>query len=143
MTLLKTSLNDIYAPIRADLDAFSDVLKKELESDDRLIRGIHEHLLKMSGKFLRPALTALSCRAAGGDTVDASKLAAAIELIHTATLVHDDIIDESPLRRNQPTVYSKWGREISIVSGGVVCVIGILLCIPLLPKFWHYRRLPS
>jgi octaprenyl-diphosphate synthase len=110
-------LNEIYAPIAADLEAFSAILKKELESQDALIGDIHRHLLKMTGKFLRPALVIFSSKIENKDNPKALTLAVAIELIHTATLVHDDIIDNSLLRRNQPSVYSKWGREISIVSG--------------------------
>jgi len=117
MPLLKTSLNDIYAPIHKELKSFSEQLKTELASDDQLISEIHEHLLKMTGKFLRPALTILCSKIENKDSPGAVKLAAAIELIHTATLVHDDIIDDSELRRNLPSIYSKWGAEISIVSG--------------------------
>ena len=75
-------------------------------------------MLKMSGKFLRPILVLLSSKIqSGADRAAVIRLAVAAELIHTATLVHDDIIDDSDFRRNQPSVHSKWGREISIVSG--------------------------
>lgn len=113
----KTTLNDIYLPIEGELKSFSALLEKSLRSDDALISDIHAHLLKMTGKFLRPALTILASRIDGDPQDRAVRLAVAIELIHTATLVHDDIIDDSELRRNQPSVYYKWGREISIVSG--------------------------
>ncbi len=117
MTLLCPPLNEIYAPIEKDLEEFSKSLKKELVSDDELINDIHQHLLKMVGKFLRPALTILCSRLENKNAPSAIQLAVAVELIHTATLIHDDIIDNSELRRNQPSIYSKWGREISIVSG--------------------------
>lgn len=120
MTIVRPTLNDIYSPIEKELGEFSDRLRRELASDDPLIHEIHSHLLKMTGKFLRPALALVSTSLGGGAptvTADSVKLAVAIELIHTATLVHDDIIDGSELRRHQPSVYSKWGREISIVSG--------------------------
>ena len=118
MTVLRASLQEIYAPIESDLRDFSAKFEEALVSKDPLIQGIHQHLLKMTGKFLRPALVILSWRLEGGARrEDVLRLAAAIELIHTATLIHDDIIDNSELRRNQPSVYSKWGREISIVSG--------------------------
>ncbi len=119
MPTVRPGLNEIYAPIEKDLSRFGEALKKELISDDELIRAIHEHLLKMAGKFLRPALVILTSKIENerpnSDLV--TKLAVAVELIHTATLVHDDIIDNSELRRSQPSVYFKWGREISIVSG--------------------------
>jgi len=117
VTLTRPTLDDIYAPIDDGLRDFSSTLRKELASQDSLISDIHEHLLKMTGKFLRPALTILASRTGGRTSPKAVRLAVAIELIHTATLVHDDVIDDSELRRNQPSVYSKWGSEISIVSG--------------------------
>lgn len=118
MTLLnKPTLQEIYAPIETDLAEFTAALKKELASGDPLIREIHEHLLKMTGKFLRPALTLFSSKLEGKTNHDVIKLAVLIELLHTATLIHDDVIDNSELRRNQPSIFSKWGREISIVSG--------------------------
>ena len=120
-------MNDIYAPIEADLKEFDSALKKELASKDRLIADIHGHLLKIGGKFLRPAIALLSYRACGRASAQAVRLAVAIELIHTATLVHDDIIDDSELRRNQQTVYSKWGSEISIVSGDYLYAKAFLL----------------
>ncbi len=127
MKLLNQSLNDIYVPIECDLKDFTSALKKELDSDDRLIRDIHGHLLKIGGKSLRPAISLLAYRACGKNSVEAVRLAVAIELIHTATLIHDDIIDDSELRRNQQTIYSKWGREISIVSGDYLYAKAFLL----------------
>jgi len=117
MTTVRQGLDAIYAPIEEDLRDFTCRLEKELASTDGLISQIHAHLLKMTGKFLRPALTLLASRVENKKSGDAMKLAVGIELIHTATLIHDDIIDNSPLRRNQPSVHSKWGKEISIVSG--------------------------
>ena len=113
----KTNLNDICAPIEADLKLFTDELKKELASGDGLIQSMHDHILKMSGKFLRPILSVLSSKLEGRSPKEAIRLGVAVELIHTATLVHDDIIDGSEWRRNQPSVHAKWGRELSIVSG--------------------------
>lgn len=118
MTVLrKPVLSEIYAPIEKELALFTGALKKELASQDPLIREIHDHLLKMSGKRLRPALTILSSKLEGKTNDEVIKLAVLVELLHTATLIHDDVIDHSDLRRNQPSVFSRWGREISIVSG--------------------------
>jgi octaprenyl-diphosphate synthase len=113
----RPTLNVLCAPIDGELKTFSECLERELSSQDELIRGIHNHLLKMTGKFLRPVLAILCSRVEGKNPPEVIRLSVAIELIHTATLVHDDIIDDSEWRRNQPSVYSKWGREISIVSG--------------------------
>ena len=128
MTLIKRpALDEIYAPIEADLKAFSDCLRHELASKDDLIQKIHEHILKMTGKFLRPALTILSSRIEGKNREEVARLATAIELIHTATLVHDDIIDNSDFRRNQPSVHARWGRDLSIISGDYLYAKAFLL----------------
>lgn len=121
------TLDAIRKPVEADLKRFQSVLEKELASDDVLIRGIHDHLLGMAGKFLRPIVTLLSANIQGKHPEEACRLAAAIELIHTATLVHDDVIDASFFRRNQPSIYSKWGPEISIVSGDYLYAKAFLL----------------
>ena len=117
MPVAPLTLNEIYTPIGKDLEDFSARLRAELASEDALIRDIHAHILKMSGKFLRPALAILSSKIGPKENSQAVRLAAAIELIHTATLVHDDIIDNSDFRRHQPSIHAKWGREISIVAG--------------------------
>ncbi len=117
MTKLHLALDSIYAPVQTGLDGFSRRLKEELYHPDTLMRDVNAHLLKMTGKFLRPALVFLTSRLGRPSEAQAMDLALAVELIHTATLVHDDIIDGSDFRRNQPSVFSKWGREISIISG--------------------------
>ena len=110
-------LSDIYKPIKQDLNSFNEMIQKELTSKDRLIQSIHEYLLGVSGKQLRPAL-AIICARLSGDTSDVPiRLALAIELLHTATLIHDDIIDSSMYRRNQLSMNAKWGTEISIICG--------------------------
>ena len=89
MTLLKyPSLNEIYAPIETDLKDFSRLLKEELASSDELIKSIHEHLLKMSGKFLRPVLSLLTAGIEDKKNPEVIKLAAAIELIHQLRGIH-------------------------------------------------------
>lgn len=123
----KPSLNDICAPIDAELKEFGLELKSQLGSSDALIQAMHDHILKMTGKFLRPILVLLCSKLNGTSPKEAMRLAAAVELIHTATLVHDDIIDDSSFRRNQPSVHSKWGRELSIVSGDYLYAKAFLL----------------
>lgn len=124
----KPTLEEIYAPIEGDLKAFGEVLRKELASNDELIQKMHEHILKMTGKFLRPALTVFTSKIEGGGKTDeAIRLGAAIELIHTATLVHDDIIDNSDYRRNQPSVHARWGRDLSIIAGDYLYAKAFLL----------------
>lgn len=110
-------LKSIIAPIQADLDAFERQLAATLAVDSPLIYGITKHLLGRRGKRMRPALVFLAARAAGRFPDVALKAGMAIELIHTATLLHDDVVDESPTRRGQESVNSKWNNLISVLMG--------------------------
>ncbi len=110
-------LPEIYKPIKEDLDRFNSLIRKELSSRDSFMNGIYEHLLNISGKHLRPALAIFSARLAGDTSETPIRIAMAIELLHTATLVHDDIIDGSMYRRNQLSMNAKWGTEVSIICG--------------------------
>lgn len=79
------------------------------------------------GKRLRPLLTALSCAAAGGRESDALEAGAALELLHASSLVHDDIMDQSDLRRGMPTVYRRHGVPMAIVAGDALLALGFRL----------------
>ncbi len=78
------------------------------------------HLLKASGKRIRPLLTLLSCEAVGGNVKDALNIAIAFELLHVASLIHDDILDGDTLRRGKKTVHSVWGTETAIIAGDLL-----------------------
>lgn len=85
--------------------------------------SLHEaaiHFLKADGKKVRPLLTLLSCEAVGGNMKDALKVAIAIELLHVASLIHDDILDGDTLRRGKRTVHSVWGTETAIIAGDLL-----------------------
>jgi len=83
----------------------------------KILAQATRHLLEAGGKRLRPCLVILSCEAVGGKTKDALEAAAAIELLHTFTLIHDDIMDHDEIRRNVKTVHVLWGEPIAIVAG--------------------------
>lgn len=108
-------LQEALAPIQAELGAAAERMLAELA--DPVARNV-VYLVTAGGKRLRPALVLLSGRT--GPSPDAEKLrgaAAAVELIHTATLIHDDIIDGSTLRRSQPTFHHRWGTERAVLMG--------------------------
>jgi len=110
-------LNSIMAPIEEDLDLFEVRLRELLAVDSPLIVGVTEHLLGRRGKRLRPALVFLTARATGNFPPGALLAGMAIELIHTATLLHDDVVDESSTRRGQASVNSKWSNLVSVLMG--------------------------
>jgi octaprenyl-diphosphate synthase len=110
-------LQAIIDPVREDLTRFERDLHAALSVDSPLILAITEHLLKRRGKRVRPALVFLSARAHGPLPPEAIEAGMAIELIHTATLLHDDVVDESPTRRGQASVNSKWNNLTSVLMG--------------------------
>lgn len=79
-----------------------------------------EHLITAGGKKIRPSLALLSCEAVGGNLDDAAGVAAAIELIHTFSLIHDDIMDDDEMRRGEPSVHVIWGKPMAILAGDVL-----------------------
>lgn len=111
-------LECIRAPVAKDLEALDTLILSELHSDVPLIREITEHIVKSGGKRLRPLLVILFARACGHTDGNAHlELAAIIEFVHTATLLHDDVIDNSALRRGRKTANAIWGNQASVLIG--------------------------
>ncbi len=81
------------------------------------LREASIYLTEAGGKMLRPALTVLICEAVGGTFSSCIKAAAAIELIHTFSLIHDDIMDKDDMRRGKPSVHKVWGEPVAILAG--------------------------
>ena len=94
-----------------------------------------KYSLELGGKRLRPALLLLANDLFGGKPENAINAALAIEIFHNFTLVHDDIMDNAPLRRNNPTVYKKWNANIAILSGDVMCINAIQYLAKSNPKY--------
>src|SRR5579859_4350491 len=100
------------------LHAIDELLKSIVNSDVDVLREASHHILEAGGKRVRPRLTLLAYEAVGGTTLEeAVPVAAAVELVHTATLVHDDINDHGTLRRGRPTVNARWGRTFALLTG--------------------------
>jgi octaprenyl-diphosphate synthase len=110
-------LSQIYAPIQADLDKVRDTLKSISHVDFAWLADQLHHVVKEAGKGIRPALTLLSGKSERYELTYLLPMAVSVELMHTATLVHDDAIDKSSTRRGQATINSIWGDEIAILMG--------------------------
>lgn len=110
-------LASIRAVVETDLLAANARILESLDSEIPLIREIGEHLLSQGGKRLRPLLVLLSARAFGYAGRSHVEVAAIIEFIHTATLLHDDVVDRSTLRRGSRTANSIWGSKASVLVG--------------------------
>jgi len=123
MSITAPKINDI-DPLTAlksylsrELEAVDKVIAQNLESPVFLIPTLGRHLIFAGGKRLRPLLT-LACHRLFKETADTTTgLAAAVEFIHTATLLHDDVVDESKLRRTLPTANAVWGNQASVLVG--------------------------
>lgn len=114
---LAAALRDIQAPVRTDLSAVSQELWRIVSADVPLVQEVQEHLMGMKGKLFRPTLLLLSASVDDAPPKKAITFAAIIELIHLATLVHDDAVDHSALRRGMPTVNALFSHQVSVIMG--------------------------
>src|SRR5437868_103715 len=111
-------LQALYAPIAQELDLVETLLKAELRSDYPFVDELVRYGCLLGGKRLRPALLLLTAKAVGSRiTREHITLAAVVEMIHTATLVHDDVLDEANMRRHLATVNARWDNEASVLLG--------------------------
>jgi octaprenyl-diphosphate synthase len=108
---------DVQALVAADMQAVNALIRARLASDVVLVNQVAEHIVGGGGKRLRPLLHLVAARAAGYRGRDQIALASVIEFIHTATLLHDDVVDESDLRRGRKTANAVWGNAASVLVG--------------------------
>ncbi len=111
------ALPGIQSLAQADMAAVDALIRARLASDVVLINQIADHIISAGGKRLRPMLVVLAGQACGPTTPDHHQLAAIIEFIHTSTLLHDDVVDESDLRRGRSTANALWGNAPSVLVG--------------------------
>jgi octaprenyl-diphosphate synthase len=107
----------LLAPIAADMAEVERRLEPELRHADPFIDELAQHSFRLGGKRLRPALLLLSAQAVDCITEEHRTLAAVVEMVHTATLVHDDVLDEALLRRHRDTVNARWNNQTSVLLG--------------------------
>ncbi|CAN5834851.1 polyprenyl synthetase family protein [soil metagenome] len=112
-----SKLSDIQAPISERLDRVIDEFRRIVVSDFDRVEEINEYLLQVRGKLFRPSLLLLCNEVGDNPSAEAETLGAVVELIHLATLVHDDAVDHSVLRRGMPTVNSMWSHQVAIIMG--------------------------
>lgn len=107
----------IYSVVTNDFDAADRFILEHLNSSVPLVREVGEYIINSGGKRLRPLVSILSARACGYSGQQHIDVAAIIEFLHTATLLHDDVVDESNMRRGRPTVNAVWGNAASVLVG--------------------------
>lgn len=114
---LIVTLEQLYALIGPDMEAVDTVIRDRLHSEVVLVRQVAEYIINSGGKRLRPALVLLAAGALGYQGKQHHELAAVVEFIHTATLLHDDVVDESALRRGRDTANAAFGNAASVLVG--------------------------
>lgn len=117
-------MDDVLAYIGRELPAINDFLERSTEGLDPIVKPPVQHVLKAGGKRLRPLLTLLAARAAGLDAgVDPYPLACSLEILHSATLLHDDILDGADLRRGDASAHTVYGKSETILAGDVLLAL--------------------
>ncbi len=114
------SLDEIQDPIREDLQAVDNLIKNEIEPDNPVLEEAIEHNQTTRGKRMRPTLLLYSARVTGEVTDLHHRVAAILELIHAATLVHDDVLDRGEYRRKHITLHEKFGNELAVLFGDFI-----------------------
>src|ERR1051326_2276845 len=121
------SWKQIVEPVEPFLKAVANRLAEQVQTFDREIAGYAQYALTNQGKQLRPALVALSAGTIGKPNDSLITVAVIIEMVHLATLVHDDVMDEAVLRRQQPTLAAHWGNQISVLVGDCLFAHALVL----------------
>ncbi|MEH6907423.1 heptaprenyl diphosphate synthase component II [Neobacillus drentensis] len=120
-------LKMMYSFLNSDINLIEKKLEETIEADSLLLRKASMHTLQAGGKRIRPVFVLLAGKFGNYDIHVMKNVAVALELIHMASLVHDDVIDDADLRRGQPTVKSKWDNKIAMYTGDFVFALAIEL----------------
>ena len=114
------SLKHITDPIFEDIKLFEEEFRNALRSEVRLINLVGKYIIRHKGKHIRPVLIILSSRVCGQPTLNSYRAAAMIELLHIATLIHDDVVDEAEKRRGFPSINRVWKNKIAVLMGDFI-----------------------
>ncbi|WP_266367256.1 polyprenyl synthetase family protein [Tellurirhabdus rosea] len=123
------SIQNIQAPIAAEMNAFEQKFRQFMKSEVMLLDQIMNYIVRRKGKQLRPMFVFLTAGVCGGITESTHRGAALIELLHTATLVHDDVVDDSNYRRGFFSVNALWKNKIAVLVGDYLLSRGLLLSV--------------
>jgi octaprenyl-diphosphate synthase len=120
-------LRDITLPVKEELDIFDGRFRSAIRSKVAFVDMVARYIVKQKGKRIRPALVLLSARACGGVNESTYRGASLIEILHTATLIHDDVVDEADTRRGFPSINAVWKNKIAVLMGDYMLAKGLLL----------------
>ena len=122
-------LDKIQRPIAAEMDEFEDYFKAAMKSENVLLDKISHYIIKRKGKQMRPMFIFLASKMCGGITPSTYTAASLIELLHTATLVHDDVVDVANMRRGFFSINALWKNKIAVLVGDYLLSRGLLLSV--------------
>jgi octaprenyl-diphosphate synthase len=127
--LTNNTLSKISLPIKSELNQFNDLYGKSLKSKVGLVDLVTKYILKQKGKKIRPLLVLLSSQMAGGINDRSYRGAILVELLHSATLVHDDVVDNAEKRRGLPSINAIWKNKIAVLMGDYLLAKGLMLAV--------------
>lgn len=127
--MINKSFAEITHPIEDELSKFSELFKQSLKSKVTLLELVTRYILKQKGKKIRPILVLLSSDLCGGISERSYRGATLVELLHTATLVHDDVVDNAETRRNFPSINAVWKNKIAVLMGDYLLARGLMLAV--------------
>ncbi len=123
------NLKDISFPIQTELERFEELFKQSMKSDVKLVDLIARYIIRQKGKKIRPLLVLLSAKAAGGVTERTYRGAVLVELLHTATLVHDDVVDNADKRRSFWSINKVFKNKVAVLMGDYLLSRGLLIAV--------------
>lgn len=126
---MKPDLTQISKPIKSELDQFGKLFKEALKSKVGLVDLVTKYILKQKGKKIRPLLVLLSSKTSGNINERTFRGATLVELLHTATLVHDDVVDSAEKRRGLPSINAVWKNKVAVLMGDYLLARGLLLAV--------------
>ncbi len=127
--MITNGLNQIKRPVETELKQFNEQFKSSLKSKSTLLDLVTKYIFKQKSKKIRPLLVFLSSAAAGGISERSYRGAILVELLHTATLVHDDVVDNAEKRRGLPSINAVWKNKIAVLLGDYLLAKGLMLAV--------------
>jgi octaprenyl-diphosphate synthase len=135
------TLLEIAHPVQSHLDAFGHVFRDSLRSRIGLVELITKYIVRQKGKKVRPILVLLSAELCGGVNEKSYRGATLVEILHTATLVHDDVVDDADTRRGFPSINAVWKNKIAVLMGDYLLSRGLLLSLE--SDDFHFLKITS
>ena len=127
--MTKLSLKEISNPVKSELDRFDDIFKEALRSNVGLVDLVARYIIRQKGKKIRPLLVLLSAKISGGVTDRTYRGATLVELLHTATLIHDDVVDDANKRRGMWSINALFKNKVAVLMGDYLLSRGLMISV--------------